>query len=114
MAAACSEAETGEGSGVVVSSSTVKAIPSISEEPSDQASRRGEITAPSKRIDSSAANKAAKAASSSRTPDSKSVGRSPTPSTSESAMPSKVEAFNGRRIALIHTANMIGEIEPCG
>jgi len=30
------------------------------------------------------------------------------------AYPPKHPPFTGRKIALIHTANMIGEIEPCG
>jgi len=46
------------------------------------------------------------------TPASKGAGKKPTPRSTKAKTPEV--PFEGRRIALVHTANVVGELEPCG
>jgi hypothetical protein len=106
VAAACSKAEPVAQHGVAVSSATV-----------------GTEGAGAKGVAKVAVKSASPVRPNSTSTASK-LGASVRPSTSKKTSrvdPSapvlegtELPAFIGRRISLIHTANMIGEIEPCG
>ena len=113
MGMACSKADSGEQrAGVAVTSpagvtqlpvekisaaSVVK--PVVSKSPVSVSTKRGVSNA-----------RPATATRRTPVPTSQQPSALPVPSPESKA----AEAFTGRRIALAHTANMIGEIEPCG
>jgi hypothetical protein len=106
-AAACSKTEPVAQQGVAVSTETV-GTEGAPAKGLAKASVKSAVAVRSDAVPTSASKAAASARPSATKKSTRGDIVAPVPEGTE------IPPFTGRRVSLIHTANMIGEIEPCG